>query len=459
MKESRSLIRKYNYPVPRYTSYPPANHFRKDFSAEEYESALINSNREKTENISIYIHIPFCKRLCHYCGCFKTHLNNSVDPEKYINTVINEFRMIAGHIDKNRKLSQIHFGGGTPNAIPLKYLKKVNDVIFEEFELIDSPEIALESNPAYLDFADIDLLNEAGFNRISLGIQDMHEDILDFVNRDSSMHPLEQIISYARKTNPEMKINMDFIYGLPKQTTENFLETIQQAVDLKPDRLVTFSYAHVPWVNKAQLKLEKYGLPEQDDKIDMFFSSRELLKKSGYVPIGFDHYVLPDDELNIAYSNGDLHRNFQGYCTRRTTGQVYALGISSISQLERIYASNTKSMENYIEKIENGEFPVERGYQLSEKEIIVREVITTLLSNNYVDLNAVGKKLGLPLNELKEILDPDYEMLNELEKDGVIEQKDNKITVSAPGVLFIRNVAGALDPEFEVKDNKYSKPV
>ena len=459
MIEISNLYSKYNYPVPRYTSYPPANNFQQEFNTEKYIDAIIKSNTQKPENVSIYIHIPFCNKMCHYCGCFKTPIHTSEMIDKYIHAVKNELKLLGMYIDKNRKLSQIHYGGGTPNAIPLNYIKELNDIIFEQYEIIDEAEIAIECNPAYIDYEDIAILNQAGFNRISFGIQDFNIDVLNTVNRDPSKIPADELVQHIRELYPHIRINFDFIYGLPGQTADSFLETIQKAIDIKPDRLVTFSYAHVPWVNKAQLLLEKAGLPTEFNKIDMYFKSRDLLEQSGYTPIGFDHYVLENDELNDAFKSHNLHRNFQGYCTRRTTGQVYAVGVSSISQLETVYVQNVKSIEDYIEKINNGGFAVEKEYSVSPDEIIVRDIITNLLSNNSVDLQLIADKYKLSFSELEKLLKIDYETISELTKDGVIIFENNKIDVTKYGILFIRNVAGALDPAFTKQYKNYSKPV
>jgi oxygen-independent coproporphyrinogen-3 oxidase len=459
MIEINDLYKKYNYPVPRYTSYPPANHFQEPFDNEKFINALKNSNNQQPENISIYIHIPFCKKMCHYCGCFKTPVHNEDIVEKYISALKIELTMLAKYLDKSRKLSQIHYGGGTPNAIPLHYLKEINELIFSQFEKIDVAEIAIECNPAYIELDDIAVLNDAGFNRISFGIQDFNIDVLNIVNRDASKIPADELVQHIREFYPHIRINFDFIYGLPGQTADSFLDTIQKAIEIKPDRLVTFSYAHVPWVNKAQLLLEKAGLPTEFNKIDMYFKSRDLLEKSGYTTIGFDHYVLENDELYNAFKTGNLHRNFQGYCTRSTTGQVYAVGVSSISQLETVYAQNYKSINAYIEKIQNGEFPVEKGYTVKSEEIIVRNVITNLLSNNSVDLQMIANKYNLSFSELETLLKIDYETLLDLENDGVMSLKNNRIEITKYGVLFIRNVAGALDPAYSKQYTNYSKPV
>ena len=229
----------------------------------------------------------------------------------YLESLKKEIRTIIAHLDKKRKVSQIHYGGGTPNILTVAQLAEINAIFREEFQFIDNPEIAIECHPAHLDLEYIDGMVRAGFNRISMGVQDFDEQILAHVHRLPSKFPIEELVNYMRKNHSHVGINLDFIYGLPGQTTESFLRSIEQAIHIHPDRLVTFSYAHVPWVKKYQLALEKIGLPTAEDKMDMFARSREVLRQSGYIEIGMDHYVLPGDELEIAFQNHALHRNFQ----------------------------------------------------------------------------------------------------------------------------------------------------
>jgi oxygen-independent coproporphyrinogen-3 oxidase len=403
MENPLELINKYNEPVPRYTSYPPANHFKENFTNADYLKAIVDSNNQKPNNISLYIHIPYCKQMCYYCGCNACPMPKQNEVHEYIKALKIEIQTVLDFINKKRKLAQIHYGGGTPNAIPLRYLKEINNLIFDNLDTIDAPEIAIECNPAYLGFEEVDELIEAGFNRFSFGIQDFNKNVLDNVNRESSKLDVEKLVEYVKSKKRGIKVNLDFIYGLSGQTVDSFLDTIETAAKIKPDRLVTFSYAHVPWVNKTQKILEKKGLPDQKEKLKMYYSSRDLLVKMGYHPVGFDHYVLEDDELYQSYNSKELHRNFQGYCTRRTTGQVYAFGVSSISQLERVYAQNTKDIGSYIEIINRGHLATTKGYKITDDEFIIREVINTLLCNQFINFENVADSLGVDSGKLKKI--------------------------------------------------------
>ena len=456
---NRELLEKYNYPVPRYTSYPPANFFTDEFTPANYLEAVDHSNQWNPQNISIYIHVPFCLKMCFFCGCNSYALRQKEVVDAYHQALIQEIKMVTARLDKNRMVSQIHYGGGTPNAIPVEYLQEINELLFSTFQFIPDPEIAIEVNPAYLTFEQMTGLKKAGFNRFSLGIQDFHTDILDAVNREKPGMPVEDIIAFLKKDSPKMAVNLDFIYGLPKQTAENFSETIRKAIELKPDRLVTFSYAHVPWVSKIQKKLEKVGLPAPDEKIKMFEASYALMTQNGYEAIGMDHYANAGDELTIARKNKQLHRNFQGYCTRRTTGQVYAFGVTGISQLEGVYAQNTKSIDEYIEKINRGELTTIKGYQLTKQQVIVREVITELMCNEQIDWQKLSSLLGMTSEEIKSQTCYNPELLQKFETDGLITLSDDIIQITTDGQLFIRNVAASFDPLILEGQTNFSKPV
>jgi oxygen-independent coproporphyrinogen-3 oxidase len=302
-------------------------------------------------------------------------------------------------------------------------------------------------------------LKKAGFNRFSLGIQDFDTEVLDAVNRDKPGMPVEDIIAFLKEDSPNMAVNLDFIYGLPKQTAGNFADTIRQAIELKPDRLVTFSYAHVPWVSKIQKKLEKEGLPAADEKIKMYEAAYSLLTQNGYDAIGMDHYANAGDELTVARNNKQLHRNFQGYCTRRTTGQVYAFGVTGISQLEGIYAQNTKSIDEYITKINKGELTTIKGYSLTPQQVVVREVITELMCNEQIVWRHLGEILSMTAEEVKKQTTYNSQILQHFESDGIITLSDDKIQITSDGQLFIRNVAASFDPLTQDGQTNFSKPV
>lgn len=452
-----SLIEKYNVPVPRYTSYPPANHFTDQFSSDDYKEAIVISNTWQSSHISFYIHIPYCKHLCHYCGCNSYAYNGEEELERYIKALHKEIDTILPLINKDRKIAQIHYGGGTPTAIPIKYLHDLNAHLLRDFDTIESPEIAIECHPAYLTEQDWRGLCEAGFNRFSLGVQDFNADVLKGVNRRGAQVNIETIFEILRSAGA--KVNMDFIYGLPLQSIESFEQTIRKAIALQPDRLVTFSYAHVPWVNKRQLFLEKLGLPTAELKEQIFNRASTLLHEAGYNTIGMDHFVREDDELYTAMQSKQLHRNFQGYCTRRTTGQVYAFGASAISQLSMAYAQNTKEPKSYIEMIEGGDFATIKGYGLTSEEYVAREVIERLMCNNAISWSEIAEYIKLSVEEVKSAVNYDREALLELAQDGVITFDECSIEMTSEGLPFVRNVAATLDKKMINNTLSYSKPI
>jgi oxygen-independent coproporphyrinogen-3 oxidase len=385
-------------------------------------------------------------------------MSEDAEVKRYFQSVITELQLIKKHLHSERKVSQVHFGGGTPNSVALKQIQDIMNTVSDSFDFIDRPEIAIECNPAYLDHAYIDGLAQLGFNRISLGIQDFNPDLLKALNRDPPKLPMEELVGYIRERSEKIAVNFDFIYGLPMQTVESFEKNIHRALKIRPDRLVTFSYAHLPSVFKGQKALEKLGLPEPDEKFDMFSRAFHLLTQGDYRAIGFDHYALESDELSRAQQNKTLHRNFQGYCTRETTGQVYAFGVSGISQLENMYAQTTKSIGDYIQAIENKSFSIEKGYVLSEDEKIVREVITELLCNLYADFRSIGDKLGISPEDVTEKLNIDKDQLDAFCEDLLIRYSGEYIEILPAGLPFTRNIAAGIDPLMQGKQtNKFSR--
>ncbi|MEI6276919.1 MAG: oxygen-independent coproporphyrinogen III oxidase [Prolixibacteraceae bacterium] len=458
MSITSEFLQKYNVSGPRYTSYPPANFFNQGFTTSDYVSELGLSNQQKPVNISLYIHIPFCPQRCHFCGCSTVIAQRKLVVERYIKALKTEMKQVSELLDHSRKVTQIHWGGGTPNSISMNYIREIMDWIRLHFEMGQDAEIAMECSPAYLDYGHIDQLAEMGFNRISLGIQDFREDVLKVVNREAPRHPVKDIVDYLRGKGFR-GINLDFIYGLPMQTLESFRTTIEQAIAIRPDRIVTFSYAHVPWVKQAQKQLEAIGLPDANDKMNMFLQASAQLTEAGYCPIGIDHFTLPEDDLTKAFITKQLHRNFQGYCTLETTGQVYAFGASSISQLYGAYAQNFKDITQYMDAVEATGFAIERGYQLSKEELLVRSVINRIMCNGLLNLEEVANEFALSLEEVKELVTFDPSKFETYISDGLMQLEGNEIRLSDTGFLCARNIAMELDPALKAGEGVYSKTV
>jgi oxygen-independent coproporphyrinogen-3 oxidase len=456
---TENLLQKYNVPVPRYTSYPPANHFTEKFREDDYLKLLNESNSWSPESIALYVHIPFCRKICHYCGCNACAIGRGNSVKPYMEALKAEIELVAANIDTRRPVTQLHYGGGTPNAIDASMLNELNEFLFSKFNFTKTAEIAIECNPAYLSFSYAESLLKSGFNRFSLGIQDFENSVLKTVNREPSAIPADELLRFLKAGENDVRVNMDFIYGLPGQTAESFLRTISKAIEIRPDRLVTFSYAHVPWMKKHQLILEKAGLPASGEKMNMFLGAYDLLKGSGYQPIGLDHFVLPGDDLFLAMKEHKLHRNFQGYCTRKTTGQVYAFGVTAISQLEKGYSQNIKDVEEYISTIGEGRLPVERGCLLSEDQITTREVITELMCNLNVSFPGIAHSRKITSEELRNSIKIDETVLSNFAEDGLISLTPDSIEVTEKGTFFIRNIAASLDRGYNDKVHSYSKTV
>lgn len=365
----------------------------------------------------------------------------------YVRALHQEIDLVVPLLQRDRQVAQIHYGGGSPTSLQPAVIRSLNQHILTIFPTIDRPEVAIECHPGYLSLSDWNGLVEAGFSRFSIGVQDFDEEVLKTVNRRPSQERMQDIFAVLRDGGAH--INLDFLYGLPHQTAERFCQSIEQAIELQPDRLVMFSYAHVPWLKKQQLILEKAGLPATEEKERMFDEAARLLLSAGYVRVGMDHFVRPDDELYTALQDGRLHRNFQGYCTRRTTAQVYALGVTGISQLETAYAQNTKDIEEYVSTVGSGHLPIKKGYLLSREEQIVREVIDSLMCNYAVTLT----------DEQRAVVNYDEGRLAEMQADGIITIDGNTIRMVHESSPFVRNVAALLDPLMQHTTKSFSKPI
>lgn len=458
MEINNAFLEKYNKLGPRYTSYPPAPFFSIDYTNEKFIENVVQSNTETPQNISIYIHIPFCPQLCHFCGCTTYTGVKATGIEAYIDALVKEIEFVAPKIDKSRSLTQVHWGGGTPNAIAYKHIERVTNVIKKHFDLSPNYEMAMECSPAYLSFQNIEQLASFGFNRISLGVQDLKQDVLDAINRKGPKHPIHELIAKMRSVGFK-SVNIDLVYGLPKQTVDSFSETIKAVLEMDPDRIVTFSYAHVPGVMSRQLILEEIGLPTPDSKIQMYQNAYNLITEAGYSSIGMDHFAKPNDEIAIALGEHKLHRNFQGYCTRETTGQVYGFGASSISQLHSSYAQNEKNMNRYVESINKDGLAIEKGYRLSKDEQIVRELINEVMCNYYLDFDLLAQQFDVTVDYIFKLTHYSEEKFRNYMDDGLLDIEGNIMSILLMGRMVIRNIAMEFDPKLNQIKGHFSQTV
>ncbi|TKG93351.1 oxygen-independent coproporphyrinogen III oxidase [Puteibacter caeruleilacunae] len=459
MNITTEILERYNQPGPRYTSYPPANYFEQTFTPEEYLQLIDSSNKNNPNHISLYIHIPFCRRMCFFCGCNAMRYPSYDFVDRYIDALIKEIDTVSKRLNDDRLVTQIHWGGGTPNAISIEQIDRIMTAIKDRYNFHQSIEIAIECNPALLTEEYVQDLKKIGFNRFSLGIQDFDTKVLAAVNRQPSKLPLEELLPII-KEGGNVGVNLDFIYGLPYQSVDSFLDAIKKAISLSPERLVTFSYAHVPWVKKAQKKLETYNLPDPEAKLQMLIKSHQLLSETGYKAIGMDHFAKPEDELSVALDEKLLHRNFQGYCTRETTGQVYAFGTSSITQLWDGYVQNEKDVKTYIERIEKDGVATAKGYVLNHEEIVIREVINELMCNFILNWERLSARIGVSIDEIKRITEFDPTRLTQFQDDNLIVVDDQyNITVNKTGEFFIRNIVMTFDPKLKNSNKSFSKTI
>jgi oxygen-independent coproporphyrinogen-3 oxidase len=456
MSLNHQEILDYNVAAPRYTSYPPANLFKECDSPSTFEEFIVESNQSGTEALSFYIHIPFCPHRCLFCGCQTEIGVGATEKERYFKNLFIEMDTVLPLIDKNRKITQIHFGGGTPNSVPFKYLNGVLDRLRSRFELAEGAELAIECDPFLLSKKKVEELGKMGFNRISIGIQDLNKEVLDTVERKDTRIPLGELVELCRE-NGMKSVNLDLIYGLPKQDLISFNSTVKKVLEIGPDRVATFAYAHVPWFKGQQNKLKVEEMASAIERLKIHEDTVNLFTDAGYEWIGMDHFALPSDSLSKAAKAGSLKRNFQGYCTKEHTGQVIAFGASSIGQLDNGYYQNIKTAVEYSEAIEKQKWAPLKLYKLSTEEKYIAQVIENIMCN--------GELKWADLIELEDSTEQIEERCNDelaqLEQEGLIESRDWGFMLTSKGRWVSRYVVMKLDPLFQSgKNNKmYSQSV
>jgi oxygen-independent coproporphyrinogen-3 oxidase len=434
------LVRKYNQPGPRYTSYPPATRFAPSFAKEVFLERIRQNNETNTGNLSLYFHLPFCRSLCWYCGCNTIITTQQKKSAAYLKLIDAEMQIMRGRLNPERKAVQIHFGGGTPTFLLPEELRELGWMIRRRFNIAPDAEFGVEIDPRRLSEDHMRALREIGVNRVSLGVQDHNPKVQMAIHRIQPREVTEQAIEWARKAGIQM-INIDLIYGLPHQTPESFARTLDEIIALQPDRLAVFSYAHVPWIKPSQKILETENLPTAETKLQLLKLTIEKLTASGFDYIGMDHFAKPDDELTLAQKNKTLQRNFQGYSTRGNT-DIYSFGISSISQAADAYWQNHKDIEVYAADLSHGEAPIERGYVLTEDDIVRRKTIMRLMCDLELEYAGLSTQTGV---NVPEYFAEEITSLTDLESDGLVQRSASGLKITTQGRLFIRNVAMRFD--------------
>ncbi|MEY4504764.1 MAG: oxygen-independent coproporphyrinogen oxidase [Pseudomonadota bacterium] len=447
----------YSKPGPRYTSYPTAIEFSEDFTAKDYEEALKISN-ERGAPLSIYIHLPFCRAACYFCGCSVVYTSKDDKKRKYIDYLIKEVELLKAKIDTKRVVWQLHLGGGTPTFFSADELSEIIMLVKNAFpNFSEDAEISCEIDPRFLNEEQMAAMRKCGLNRVSFGAQDFDEKVQAAVHRYQSKEETAHSVELARKYGVE-SINIDLIYGLPFQSLESFATTLEHTIGLNPDRLAVFNYAHVPWMKKTMRKMDETTLPEPNEKLKIFKYTIETLSKAGYEMIGMDHFAKPTDELYIATQKNELHRNFQGYATKGGADLI-GIGLTSIFELPTAYVQNHKEMHLYEECIDAGKLPLHRGIKLTDDDLLRKDVIMSLMCDFELDFRVVEQKYGI---NFKDFFDDALEKLKIYEDGHLIEIADDKIKISPTGRLLIRNIAMAFDAhmtKYEGVQNRFSKTI
>ncbi|MEO7994947.1 MAG: oxygen-independent coproporphyrinogen III oxidase [bacterium] len=435
------LLAKLDTAGPRYTSYPTAPHFTEAFGARDWHAALARRRATGSDRgLSLYTHLPFCETRCNFCGCYTIITENKGVLLPYLEALQREIDFTAFELDTDRPVVQFHFGGGTPNYLTPDQLERVMGQFRAHYTFAPMAELAVEIDPRGLTAAHLATFHAEGFNRYSLGVQDFDPQVQTDINRHQSIEQTTWTVETIRGYGHDA-INLDLIYGLPHQTIASFQQTVDVVLGLRPSRLALYSYAHVPWKSPAQRRFGELPRLEGPEKFELFLHAYHAFLDAGYIPIGFDHFALPDDELVKAQQQRTLHRNFMGYTTKRGTDML-AHGVSGISDLGDTYAQNWKKLPDYYSAIERGELPVMRGYALSVDDQLRRELIVELTCNFVVDIPAMEASWGIDFHEY---FASELSALGEFEDLGLITRSAEELRVAGPGRFFVRNLCMVFD--------------
>ena len=437
------LIRKYDQSGPRYTSYPTADRFTEGFTAEHLVNALLArqaSGSVSARPLSLYVHLPFCDTICYYCGCNKVVTRDHGRAARYVRYLGREIGIVAGLCDGFAPVEQVHWGGGTPTFLAPGEMTALMAMLRDAFPFAPDAEISIEVDPRKVEEEKVAHLACLGFNRISIGVQDFDPDVQRAVNRIQSEVETKRVIDAAR-ANAFGSINVDLIYGLPRQSVPGFGATLDRVIALAPDRVALYSYAHVPHLFKPQRRIAEAELPKPEDKLSILGLAIDKLTQAGYVYIGMDHFAKPEDELALAQRERKLHRNFQGYSTRGGCDLI-GFGVSAIGQIGRCYAQNVRTLDEYYERLDADMLPVLRGTTLDADDLLRRDVIQRLMCDFVLDCAAIEDAHQVRFGEY---FASEMEALHLLAADGLVELASGTIRVTARGRLLVRTVAMVFD--------------
>jgi oxygen-independent coproporphyrinogen III oxidase len=434
------ILDRYNVPGPRYTSYPTAPEWLDTFGPVDYDEVVRGSNATSpSAPVSLYMHLPFCERLCLFCGCNVVINKNHDVAVPYLEKLEWEIDQLARRVDKTRQVVQLHWGGGTPTYLSAAQLQHLFEYVSERFDFASDAEIGIEVDPRATREDQVRALRRLGFNRISMGIQDFNPLVQQTVHRIQPYELTRALYDLCRELRFD-SINIDLIYGLPHQTPDSFVESVDKVIEMRPDRIAMFSYAHVPWLKKQQGSFARH-IPLGMDKFRIFRAGIERFSEAGYKYIGMDHFALPGDELCVAQSSRTLHRNFQGYTTK-AGADLFGVGVSSISGVGRAYAQNQRDLKNYYSAIEQSTLPTMRGFRLGDDDALRREVISRILCHCVLRKSEIDSDFGIRFDDY---FADELGRLRQLEQDGLVTLTAEQITVNSLGRIFIRNVGMVFD--------------
>ena len=438
-----ALLHKYNQPLPRYTSYPPATEMKDSFNLRDFEAAVAVGNYKQTP-LSLYCHIPFCESACYFCGCNTVITRHKRVADPYLDYLERNIAQVAQRVS-NRRVNQLHWGGGTPSYLSMAQVERLWTVLHDHFQFEPEAEISIEVNPRDLDREYVQFLKDLGFKRVSFGLQDFDLKVQAAVNRVQPESMLFDAMGWLRQAGFE-SVNVDLIYGLPYQSLATFRDTIEKTLRLDPDRIAVFNFAYVPWMKPIQKKhIDPATLPGPAEKLDIFHMTIDRLTAAGYQFIGMDHFAKASDELAIAQSQGQLHRNFQGYTTQPES-DLLGFGMTSISMLHDVYGQNYKGLRDFYKAVDADQLPLERGVMLSQDDILRRTVIMELMCQFELSKAAIEEKYHLSFDQdFDDYFARERQDLQALEADGLVRLTPNQIQVLPAGRLLIRNIAAVFD--------------
>ncbi|WP_353173446.1 oxygen-independent coproporphyrinogen III oxidase [Paracandidimonas soli] len=438
---SEALVRRYDKSGPRYTSYPTADRFLDGFDEVEYIHYLQQRASDPgSPPLSIYIHLPFCQSLCYFCACNKIITQDHSRSAEYIRYLRREVELLAPHLGEKRTVSQLHLGGGSPTFLNAAELDELMRLLHEYFDFSDDAEFGIEIDPRTVDGPIMHRLAGLGFNRTSFGVQDFDPQVQLAVNRIQPVKMVETTLQASRDAGFR-SINMDLIYGLPKQTLASFDVTLDHVVRLSPDRIALYNYAHLPSRFKAQRLISAADLPSAEERLQIFLHAMQRLLDAGYIYIGLDHFARPDDELNRARLDYSLHRNFQGYTTRAECDLV-GLGVSAIGKVGRSYSQSTRSLKSYYAHLDAGRLPIEKGFGLSSDDVLRADVIMTVMCSNPIDFDSFNRRYDI---DFKTYFSKELSELEPFREGGLLEADDQGIRILPTGRLFVRAMGMVFD--------------